>query len=91
MAEKVIIEEAPVIMEEEGEEEGEVTFSNSHDYISSAVEALSILDGFDTALVSKADERRVNRIKRQSLRILSHYINELYDETFDNPDDDNND
>lgn len=79
MGEKLIIDETP----QPEEMEGEVLFSSSHDYITSAVQALDALDGFDTALVSKADERRVNRIKRQSLRILSFYINELYDETFE--------
>lgn len=86
MGEKLIIDETP-----QEEMEGEVLFSSSHDYITSAVQALDALDGFDTALVSKADERRVNRIKRQSLRILSFYINELYDETFESNDDNDTD
>lgn len=89
MGEKLIIDETP--QPEVEEMEGEVMFSSSHDYITSAVQALDAMDGFDTALVSKADERRVNRIKRQSLRILSFYINELYDETFESNDDNDTD
>lgn len=90
MGEKIIIDETPQA-EPEQEMDGEVLFSSSHDYIASAVQALDALDGFDTALVSKADERRVNRIKRQSLRILAFYINEIYDETFETSDDSDND
>lgn len=84
MGEKIIIDENP---EEYGKEEMEfeTQFSTSHDYIASAVQALAAVDEMDTALVSKTDEQRIKRIKRQSLRILSFYINEIYDETFENP------
>ena len=79
MTEKVIIEEN----NQEEELEGEVIFSSSHDYIASAVQALQAVDEMDTALFTKTDESRVRKIKRQSLRILSFYINEIYEETFD--------
>lgn len=79
MTEKVIIEEN----NQEEELEGEVIFSSSHDYIASAVQALQAVDEMDTALFNKTDESRVRKIKRQSLRILSFYINEIYEETFD--------
>ena len=79
MAEKVIIEEEA----NEEEYEGEVLLSSSHDYITSAVQALQAVDEMDTALFNKTDENRVRKIKRQSLRILSFYINEIYEETFD--------
>lgn len=81
MSEKVIIEET----QPEEEMEGEVIFTSSHDYIASAVQALGAVDEMDTALMSKADDRRVNRIKKQSIKLLAYYINELYDETFENP------
>ena len=84
MREKVIIDENPEGNEQE-EMEFETQFSTSHDYIASAVQALAAVDEMDTALVSKTDEQRIKRIKRQSLRILSFYINEIYDETFENP------
>jgi len=79
MTEKVIIEEN----NQDEEVEGEVIFSSSHDYIASAVQALQAVDEMDTALFNKTDETRVRKIKRQSLRILSFYINEIYEETFD--------
>lgn len=83
MAEKVIIEDNKPAEEEL---EGEVIFSSSHDYIASAVQALQAVDEMDTALFNKTDENRVRKIKRQSLRILSFYINEIYEETFDDSD-----
>jgi hypothetical protein len=87
MSEKVIIDETVTPAEEETAE-GEFIFSSSHDYIASAIQALSAVDEMDTALMTKIDENRVRKIKRQSLRILSHYINEIYEETFDDNADD---
>ena len=82
MSEKVIIEET-VTPAEEIEYDGEILLSSSHDYITSAVNAMAAVDGIDTAIMTKSDENRIRKIKRQSLRILSHYINEIYEETFD--------
>ena len=82
MSEKVIIEET-VTPAEEIEYDGEILLSSSHDYIASAVNAMAAVDGIDTAIMTKSDENRIRKIKRQSLRILSHYINEIYEETFD--------
>ena len=84
--------ETKLIIEDEPEEiDGEVLLSSSHDYITSAVNALSILDGLDTAIMNKTDENRIKKIKRQSLRLISHYINEIYEETFDDGIPSNND
>lgn len=82
MSEKVIIDETPA----EEEYDGEILLSSSHDYITSAVNALAAIDNIDTAILNKTDENRIKKIKRQSLRILSHYINEIYEETFDDTD-----
>lgn len=82
MSEKVIIDETPA----EEEYDGEILLSSSHDYITSAVNALAAIDNIDTAILNKTDENRIKKIKRQSLRILSHYINEIYEETFDDAD-----
>jgi len=87
METKLIIEEVA----EPEEIEGEVLLSSSHDYITSAVNALSIIDGLDVTLMSKTDENRIRKIKRQSLRLISHYINEIYEETFDDSAGSNND
>ena len=82
MSEKVLIDETPA----EEEYDGEILLSSSHDYITSAVNALAAIDNIDTAILNKTDENRIKKIKRQSLRILSHYINEIYEETFDDSD-----
>lgn len=82
MSEKVIIDETPA----EEEYDGEILLSSSHDYITSAVNALAAIDNIDIAILNKTDENRIKKIKRQSLRILSHYINEIYEETFDDAD-----
>jgi hypothetical protein len=83
MSEKVIIPDTVTPAEEEVEYDGEILLSTSHDYITSAVNAMAAIDSIDTAILSKTDENRIKKIKRQSLRILSHYINEIYEETFD--------
>ena len=83
MSEKVIIQDTVTPAEEEVEYDGEILLSSSHDYITSAVNAMAAVDGIDTAIMTKSDENRIRKIKRQSLRILSHYINEIYEETFD--------
>ena len=94
MPEKVIIEDATekveVIIEpvqpqaeEEVTEEWEVEFTSNSEYIQAAATAMSSVDHIDTALLTKADENRVRRIKRQGLRIISECLNELYEEIFD--------
>lgn len=87
MSEKVIIEET-VTPAEEIEYDGEIALSTSHDYITSAVNAINVIADMDTAIMTKIDENRIKKIRRQSLRILSHYINEIYEETFDDNADD---
>jgi hypothetical protein len=42
----------------------------------------------DTAIMNRTDEKRIKRIRRQSLRIISECINELYEEIFDDNTDD---
>jgi hypothetical protein len=83
MSEKVIIPDTVTPAEEEVEYDGEILLSTSHDYITSAVNAINVIADMDTAIMTKSDESRIKKIKRQSLRILSHYINEIYEETFD--------
>ena len=83
MSEKVIIPDTVTPAEEEIEYDGEIALSTSHDYITSAVNAINVIADMDTAIMTKSDENRIKKIKRQSLRILSHYINEIYEETFD--------
>ena len=72
-------------------EEGIIEFTSTSEYIASACSALATIDEMDTALMSRSDEKRVKRIRRQSLRILSECINELYEELFEDNTDDSTD
>jgi hypothetical protein len=38
---------------------------------------------FDTEMMSKKDAQRVKRIKRKALRIIDECISEMYDEMFE--------
>jgi hypothetical protein len=49
---------------------------------------MAAVDNIDTQILSKADELRVKRIKRKSLRILDMCICEFYDELFESDDED---
>lgn len=71
----------------------EIYFDPSSDaeYIASAFNALAAVGDIDTAIISKVDERRIRRIKRQALRIISHCLNNQYEELFDENSDDNGD
>lgn len=57
--------------------------STAHDYIASAYQALSAVDDIDLAILSKADEMRIKRIKRKSILIIENCIDELYSEIFE--------
>ena len=66
--------------------------STDAEYIASALNALMAVSDIDTAIISKVDEKRIKRIKRQSLRIISYCLNNQYEELFeDNNDDPNED
>lgn len=68
-------------------EEGMVEFTTAADYITSAYFAISSIDDIDTALCSKEDEKRVKRIKRKAIKIIDICLSEMYDELFENDDD----
>jgi hypothetical protein len=73
---------------EEVVEELEYEPTTRTDYISSAYFAISSVEAFDTALMSKEDSKRIKRIIRKSIRIIDECINELHDEIFeDDPED----
>ena len=57
--------------------------TSTPEYIASATNALSAVENFDTAIMTNADRKRVERIKRRSLRIIDYNIGILYDELFD--------
>ena len=69
-------------------EEGMVEFTSAGDYINSAYFALSAVEDIDTAIISKEDEKRIKRIKRKSIKIIDICITEMYDELFENDEED---
>lgn len=79
------------IEEIEFSDEGIFEFTSTPEYIASACNAMMAIDGLDTALMTRSDEKRIKRIRRQSIRIISECINELYDEIFDDNADDSAD
>lgn len=81
-------EENKEVTEEPQEVEGEIEFTYRIDYINGACNAMAAVDTIDTQILSKADELRVKRIKRKSLRILDMCICEFYDELFESDDED---
>ena len=86
--EKVIIDN--VDPAEELPEEDTAYFEpySDSDYIAAAFNAITTVEGMDTAIMSKMDEKRIKRIKRQSLKIIAHCLNNMYEELFeDNTDD----
>ena len=69
-------------------EEGIVEFTSAGEYINSAYFALSAVEDIDTAIISKEDEKRIKRIKRKAIKIIDICITEMYDELFDNDEED---
>lgn len=69
-------------------EEGMVEFTSAGEYINSAYFALSAVEDIDTAIISKEDEKRIKRIKRKSIKIIDICITEMYDELFENDEED---
>jgi len=53
------------------------------EYITAGYFALSAVDDIDTELVSDQMRKEIRRIKRKSIRIIDHSINELYSFIFD--------
>lgn len=82
MGEKVIITEA-VDEEINEEEQYETQYISPVEFIQAACLAMDAVDDIDTELVSNIDKRRIKRIKRQSMRIISESLNMLYEELFD--------
>jgi len=57
--------------------------TSTPEYIASATNAISAVENFDTAIMTNADRKRVERIRRRSLKIIDYNIGVLYDELFD--------
>lgn len=83
---EVVKENLTVEPEAEMFEEGMVEFTSASEYINSAYFALSAVEDIDTALITKEDEKRIKRIKRKSIKIIDICITEMYDELFEEDD-----
>lgn len=83
-----IIQEAEPTQETEMLEEGIVEFTTAGEYINSAYFALSAVEDIDTAIISKEDEKRIKRIKRKAIKIIDICLSEMYDELFENDEED---
>lgn len=66
--------------EESHEEELEYEYTTRTEAIHCATAAISAAS--EMTIMTKLDERRIQRIKRKSLRIIDKCIGEIYDELF---------
>jgi hypothetical protein len=75
-------------MEQESATEAEETEfiveeTSRSEYIASSYNSILAVADFDTEMMSKKDAQRVKRIKRKALRIIDECISEMYDEMFE--------
>lgn len=73
---------------EEQEEDVEVEFTTSSEYLHGACYALTTMSEIDTALLTKQDEIRVKRIRRICLKVIDKIVCEYNVELFENPEED---
>lgn len=72
------------VTEDVGEEmEYEVEFTTRAEAVHSACAAIGACQDFDLGLLNPTQAKRIKRIKRKSLRIIDVYIGEIYDEMFE--------
>ena len=74
--------------EELPEEEFEYEYTTRTEAIHCATNAISACS--EMTIMTKLDEKRVQRIKRKSLRIIDKCISEIYDELFFEEENNNN-
>ena len=65
------VEDGDEFLYEEAERPSEI--------IQACANAVGMVDGMDTALMSKADERRVNKIRRRALRLTEEALDAIYE------------
>ena len=65
------------------EMEYEVEFTTRAEAVHSACAAIGACQDFDLGMLNPTQARRIKRIKRKSLRIIDVYIGEIYDEMFE--------
>jgi hypothetical protein len=84
-----IIETAQEGGEEELADEIGIEYTTRSDYISAAYFAIASVEGIDTGIMSKEDAKRIKRIMKKSLMIIDDCITEMYDELYENDEDEN--
>jgi len=67
----------------------EVEYTTRSEYIQCAYFAISAVADMDTGLMNGEEKKRVKRIIRKSLMIIDDCITEMYDELYEDDDDDN--
>ena len=78
LKEKVIFED-----NEGNDNEIEYEMMTDSEYIASAMNAMCAIDMVDGGILSHEDRDRIEKIKLQSIRIISECLNTLYNEIFD--------
>lgn len=73
---------------EEVFEEAEFEITTRSDYIACAYNAIKAVEELDTGIMSKIAEQRKRRIVRKSLRIIDDCLCEMYDELFEDDEED---
>jgi len=72
------------LVEEEAEEEFiEVEFTTRTEAIQSAYASISACEEFDLGMLPISQQKIIKRIRRKSIRIIDECIGEIYDEIFD--------
>jgi hypothetical protein len=56
--------------------------------ITACANAMGVIDGFDSAMMSKADEMRIKKIRRKALRLTEISIDAIYDTNIEDNDND---
>jgi hypothetical protein len=78
LKEKVIFED-----NEGNDNEVEYEMMTDSEYIAAAMNAMCAVDMVDGGILSHDDRDRIEKIKLQSIRIISECLNTLYNEIFD--------
>jgi hypothetical protein len=86
LKEKVIFED-----NEGNDNEVEYEMMTDSEYIAAAMNAMCAVDMVDGGILSHEDRDRIEKIKLQSIRIISECLNTLYNEIFDDNVDSDND
>lgn len=73
---------------EKPEQETEVELTTRNDYIEAAYKAISAFEDIDTGIMTKEDAKRIKRTIRKSILIIDDCISEMYDELFEDDEED---